>query len=326
MAQIQTAAAVDASWLLSKGTDIISGGAGMDTFLARAGFLGLTDRIDGGVGLDNTIVCVGGGAFNLSLPAVLTNINVVTAVEGIGVAVPSITLRAGLDSNVVRTSSPLGANAMALIVGAANHAVITLGAGSDTVYLGAGETVIGGTGNCTFHIDAASAGDIITGGSGNNTMVVDGGGAVALGAGISGIATVRLSVATNLGLNGMGFVSAVGSAGADTITAGGANQTLTGGAGADVLVGSVAGGDVFADTAAGIGGDVIRGFLASDRIDVTDIGFAGAKLKVGKVGADTKVTLTGAGGSTSFVLAGRFGAHGFAMADDGHGGVFISHS
>ncbi|MCX7382273.1 MAG: hypothetical protein NT133_12825 [Alphaproteobacteria bacterium] len=320
------APAIDQGWTLTKGVDTIDGGTGHDSFLARAQTLGLGDHIDGGIGLSNSLTLVGGGAFNLTLPTVLSNINSLTAVEGIGVAVPAITLRAGLDSDVTLTSSPSGAGATALVVGAANHATITLGNGSDTVYLGAGEKLITGGGNNTIHIDASSAGDRISAGSGNNTLLVDGGGNVTLGRAITGITTVTLSAATTLKLNGMSFVTALGSAGIDSITAGGANQTLTGGLGADTLVGSSAGFDTFGDTAGGLSGDMIRHFVATDRIDITDIAYAGAHLTVAAAGANTKVTLAGGGMSSSFLLQGAFSVAGFGIASDGHSGTYITHS
>ncbi len=325
-ATVAAASTGNHSWILTKGVDTIDGGSGHDSILARAQTLSPGDHIDGGAGLSNSLTLVGGGAFNMTLPALLDNISTITAVEGIGVAVPAITLRADLNANLTLTSSPNGAQATALVVGAANSATITLGNGSDTVYLGAGEKLITGSGNNTIHVTAASASDSITAGTGTNALVVDGGGSVTLGAKITGISTVSLSSATNLKLNAMGFITATGSAGIDTITAGGAHQTLTGGLGADTLVGNTAGYDTFSDTAAGLSGDLLRGFIASDRIDITDIAYAGAHLTAAASGANTQVTLAGGGGSSTFLMQGHFSASGFALAGDGHSGTYITHS
>ncbi len=325
-ATIAAASTGNHGWTLTKGVDTIDGGTGHDSILARAQTLSPGDHIDGGTGLSNSLTLVGGGAFNMTLPAVLDNISSISAVEGIGVAVPAITLRADLNANLKLTSSPNGAQATALVVGAANTATITLGNGSDTVYLGAGEKLITGTGNNTIHITKASASDSITAGTGTNTLVVDGGGSVTLGAKITGISTVSLSSATNLKLNAMGFITATGSAGTDTITAGAAHQTLTGGLGADTLVGNTAGYDSFTDTAAGLSGDLLRGFLATDRIDLTDIAYPTAHLTSAFSGANTSVTLTGGGASSTFLLQGHFSTAGFGLASDGHSGTVITHA
>lgn len=316
----------DQSWTLTRGVDLVDGGSGHDSIIAREYTLSAGDVIDGGSGLSNSLSLVGGGAFNLTLPTVLENINLITAVEGYGVAVPAITLRAGLDANVKLTSSLLGAQATALVVGAANNATITLGNGSDTVYLGAGEKLVTGSGNNTIHVDATSAGDRITAGSGHNTLVVDGGGNITLGRADTGISTVTLSAATNLRLNGMSFLTATGSTGNDTIAAGGAQQTLTGGLGTDTLIGSTLGADTFSDSAAGMSGDLIRGFLASDQIVITDIAAAGAHIAAVTRGATTQVTLSAGGSSTSFLLQGAFTQAGFSLASDGHAGTVITHS
>ena len=57
-------------------------------------------------------------------------------------------------------------------------------------------------------------------------------------------------------------------------TAGAINQTLTGGAGADTLIGFSGGFDTFKDTAANLNGDTIQNFVASDTIDLTNLAYA----------------------------------------------------
>ena len=140
------------------------------------------------------------------------------------------------------------------------------------------------------------------------------------------VTSLLLSAATVLTLNGMALLTVTGSSAADTIIAGGIDQTLTGGGGADTLVGYKGGLDVFRDTAAGLNGDTISGFLASDKIDVTDMGFGGAALTAAAIGGNTAVTVTSGATQTSFTLTGGFSQSGFTLASDGNGGTIITHS
>ena len=102
------------------------------------------------------------------------------------------------------------------------------------------------------------------------------------------------------------FITAIGSAGADTIKAGATNQTLTGGAGADTLIGFSGGCDIFKDTAANLNGDTIQGFVASDTIDLTNLAFAGATVTTVASGANTKVTVASGATKSTFTLAGSW--------------------
>ncbi len=207
----------------------------------------------------------------------------------------------------------------------ANMAISGSAAGGDTIILGAGsQSVVAGGPSERVQASAANAGALVTGLGTGSTLEITSGGVVALNAATS-VTTVKLDAATNLSLSGMSFLTATGSSGADTITAGATYQTLTGGGGADILAGYPGGFDTFRDTASGLNHDTIQGFLASDQIDVTNLGFASAVLQAVASGANTLVTLTSGATKTSFTMAGSFSTTGFHLASDGGTGTLLTH-
>jgi hypothetical protein len=290
-------------------TDVITLGKGIDTITLGVGetVIGgggtafykvnsntIADTITGGATGTNTLV-VSGGDTRMGL-----NITGMTAVQLAG--------RANFTANATSGMT---------ITGSA--------AGGDTITLGsASQSVIGGGGGEKILASAANAGAAISGLGANSTLEITSGGVVAL-ANTTSVTTVKLDAATNLTLSRMSFLTATGSSGADTITAGATYQTLTGGSGADTLVGFAGGFDIFSDKAAGLNGDLIQNFLASDQIDVTNMAFAGASLKAVATGANTSVTLTSGAMKTTFTLAGAYSASGFHLASDGATGTMISH-
>jgi Ca2+-binding RTX toxin-like protein len=378
-----------------------------NTVTAAAAGLVQRDSINGGPGGGNTLALSGGGTFNLATPATLTGFSTITVHEGSWTV---LDLRAGLTATVNVTGT-----GGITIVGAANSDAINLGSGSDTVTLGAGETVNGGSGNDTFIVAVATIGATIHGGTGVDTLVVTGGGAAVMGSKITGMSDVRLAAKTtftangtanlhiagstgggdtitlgaasqgvisgginehviasaadagarvsglgagseleitsagtvtlnsatggsagdplivkldgtaNLTLSPMQFIDAVGSNGNDTITARAMHQTLTGGSGADTLIGYAGGYDTFRDTAAGLSGDTIRNFVAADQIDITNLVPGTAHLTAAASGANTAVTVISGTSKTSFFMAGSFSQSGFAIAADGAGGMIITH-
>ena len=102
--------------------------------------------------------------------------------------------------------------------------------------------------------------------------------------------------------------------------AGASNQTLTSLKGSDTLTGFSGGGDTFIGTAAGLNGDTIKIFVASDMIDITNLAFSGATLSTAASGANTKVTLTSGSTKSVFTLAGSWSSSGFHLASDTAGG------
>ena len=89
---------------------------------------------------------------------------------------------------------------------------------------------------------------LVNGGSGATTLEIIGGGSANLNAATTHVA-VQLDAATNFTLGKLGFITVLGSAGNDAITALAAGQTMTGGGGSDTLIGYSGFGDTFSDTA-----------------------------------------------------------------------------
>jgi hypothetical protein len=180
---------------------------------------------------------------------------------------------------------------------------ITGGAGNDSITLGdASQSVVTGTGNTTIYATAAQAGAAITV-EGNATLDLTTGGTAVLNAN-DDFLTVSLASATNLTLSSMSFITAIGSSGKDTITALAAQQTLTGGAGVDTLIGYGGFGDVFQDTAAGLNTDTIQYFGGNDLIDLTDLARAGASLSYVVSATAGTLSVTAGAISTSILLSG----------------------
>ena len=387
------------------------------TIVATAASLLAADSITGGTGTGvvNTLVLSGGGAFNLAALAKLTNFEVIDAQEGEGATAQTVTLRAGLKDATVNVAADTSGDASPgiTIIGANDDDVINLGPGADTVTLGNGETVNGGSGTDVYNVTKTTiANTTIKGGSGSNTLVVNGGGNATMGANITGInavqlatttkftanstaglqisgssaggdtitlgaptqsvvaggpnetvnasaanavasvsglganstlditsggtitlnantdvTTVKLSAASMLMLNGMQFIMADGSTGADTIQAGAINQTLTGGGGADTLIGFSGGFDIFKDTAAHLNGVTIENFVTSDKIDFTNLTYAATDtVTTAKSGANTKVTVTAGATKSTFTLDGAWSSAGFVLAPDGATGTFLTHT
>ena len=162
------------------------------------------------------------------------------------------------------------------VIGAANSAVINLASGNDVVSMGAGETLNGGSGNDTIMVTAATIGDVINGGSGRSTLQFGGGGSATLGSTITNIAELQLKAAAtayDAVANSIAGLTVLDSdtANADTIQAGGANQTLIGG-GAGKLTFIGAANTDFVDTITLFNHDTIQNFLVGDSIDLTNLG------------------------------------------------------
>ena len=175
-------------------------------------------------------------------------------------------------------------------------------------------------------MSAANAGALVSGLGANSTLDITSGGTITLSANTD-VTTVKLTSASTLILNGMAFITADGSTGKDTIQAGGIDQTLTGGGGADTLIGFSGGYDTFRDTAANLNGDTISNFINTDTIDLTNIlyGTAETVSSVTK-GANTSVTVTSGTTKSVFTMAGSWSSSGFHLASDGASGTFLTHT
>ena len=296
-------------------TDVINLGAGNDTVT-----LGTNETVNGGAGTDvynvtkttianttikggsgsNTLVVTGGG--NATMGAKITGINAVQ----------------------LATTTNFTANSTAGLQ------ISGSSTGGDTITLGAPtQSVIAGGANETIKATAANAGASISGLGANSTLDITTGGTITLNA-TTDVNTVKLSAASTLTLNKMSFITAVGSSGNDTITAGGIDQTLTGGAGADTLIGYSGGLDTFKDTAAHLNGDTIASFVASDTIDLTNLAPAGATLTTATTtttaGVNTKFTVVSGGTKSVFTVGGSWTSSGFVLATDGTGGTLLTHT
>jgi Ca2+-binding RTX toxin-like protein len=171
---------------------------------------------------------------------------------------------------------------------------LTLGANVERLYL-TGTAAVNATGNELNNVlygHANTAANVLTGGAGNDTYYVAAGDTVveALGAGTDSVGAyvdytlsanvenLSASVTTGLRLTGNELANTItGNAGADTLDGGLGNDVLIGGVGNDALTGG-AGADIFdfnliAETGVGATAyDVVADFLAgTDRVDLVGI-------------------------------------------------------
>jgi len=283
---------------LGSSSEIVNGGGGNNTINVAASWLGAT--INGGTGT-NILVVTGGG----------------TGVMGNRIQ--------GISKVALATTTTFTSN------GTANLQIAGSTAGGDTITLGsASQKVVSGGVNEHVRATAVNAGAQVSGLGVGSELEITTGGSVTLNSATGGSAgdplLVKLDAATNLTLSPMQFIDAIGSNGNDTITAGAKYQTLTGGAGTDILTGYAGGYDTFQDTAAGLNGDTIRNFLASDQIDITNLIPGTAVLTATASGANTALTVVSGATRTSFLMAGSLTQSSFAITADGAGGTLITHS
>jgi hypothetical protein len=203
---------------------------------------------------------------------------------------------------------------------------------SDTISVGAAsQTVNAKSGNDRIMATVANAGALINGGNGISTLEITTGGTAVMNANDKNLSVVQLDNATNLTLNGQSNLTALGSAGSDTIIANGKNQTLTGNGGNDSLIGSTLGSDTFLDTASHLNGSSITNFAVKGNIlDITDL-----KLVTGTThfsfkedASNTFGTLTATDGThnAAIQLFGQFMAAGFGVASDGKNGSSFTYT
>jgi hypothetical protein len=226
----------------------VTGSDGDDVFAATASALVAALGLDGSGG-GNTLALDGGGRFNLAAPSRLSNIQTVTATEGLGAALPVVVLRDGLDVTLDVQSG----SGDAVVLGAANADVINLGNGTDWVFgTGADETVNGGTaGQALVYLTAATMGAIVTGNGGVMNLLVQGGGTEMMGDSLTGISSVRLLTAGNdFTANGQAGLTVIASSGTDRITVGDGSQRVLTTGGNTAVVASAANAGVAIQAAA----------------------------------------------------------------------------
>ena len=317
--------------------DVLNGGSGNDSIVAANG----NDTIDGGSGRDTIFggggndVITGGGSSNEFFDGGAGNdtisggLNGQTIIGGDGDdllygddATPSSvvgdTILGGDGADTI-----IAANGADTLQGGAGNDSIDGNGGNDTIDAGAGaDTVNGGDGNDL--ITGSGGGDVFNGDAGDDTLVAAAGAETMDGG--DGIDTIDLSVgnfpyifnmttgAVNYGgelftnfenaIMGDGNDSVTGSAdansilaggGNDTVDGGGGNDTIDGGAGNDLLDGgngddSVDGGLGDDTLNAGSGNDTLNGGDGNDRLNrgggssLTDAYYGGAGIDT--IGAD----------------------------------------
>ncbi|HLZ85053.1 MAG TPA: N,N-dimethylformamidase beta subunit family domain-containing protein [Caulobacteraceae bacterium] len=342
---------------LPSGVNAVTGGSGNDTIMATAANITGATSLNVG-GPNNTLVLSGAGAFQLGLPTLLGVFQTVDVFDGqaasgsLSSTLQTITLRAGQAATVnvlgaaVNPSNPNPATIT--IIGANDSDRINLGGGADTVTLGSTHEVVnGGAGTDVVNATAATIGAIVKGGAGSMTVNIAGGGAVVMNAADAGVGTVNLqSASANYSFTAnaeAGLVIDDQSAGLDTLVAGGANETLTGGAAGRVtMVAAAAGKTTISDAAAVINGDQIQHFsLTSSNgnvIDVTDMSYASlssATFTENSARTAGQLTLAWGAHTATISLFGQYMAAGasgtaalagFTIAGDGHGGTSIMHT
>lgn len=201
--------------------------------------------------------------------------------------------------------------------------------GADVITVGdASQIVATGGGTYRVKVNARTAGALVWASTGADLIEVVGGGSVALNRGDHGVSTVMLDQATSIAV-GPGVGQIIGSTAADSITAGGANETLIGNGGLDTLVGYAGGGDTFKDTAAHLNGDVVKNFAAAgDRIDVTDLAPSAIAPSFVEDNSNSfgVLSLTDGTHTAKITLFGQFSAAGFHVASDGGSGEIVTYT
>jgi hypothetical protein len=326
------------TYTLALGPNTIHGADGLgDIFVASSGALNTRDQLTGGSGA-NRLVLSGAGLFDINAPSVFTNIPAITAYEG---QAASGTLADTRQVVLMRDSATetLSVTAGTAAAGNANPEAITiyaytgtdsltLAGGADQVFLGTGNATVklggiansvtagGGTGLVTASASLASAA-VIGSSTGVTTLEITTGGAVTLNAADTYL-NVKLDAASNLKLSPLSFVTAIGSSGADTLTAMAGMQTLTGGLGKDTLIGATGGNATFADTAAGLNGDTIQNWTTGDVLDLKNIvaanlhplSFTASTLTVTDGTNSAAITFSAAQSLSNFTVTGSDGTGG----------------
>ncbi len=334
------------AYTLTAGANDIFGANGGDTILATSASINSLDSLTGGSG-SNTLVLSGAGLFDLGAPQVFSNIQSIAATEGqaayttYAATYETLILRAGTNETVTvaagkAASGDKGVETIDIYAGTGTHQ-ITLSTGSDTVFLGAGTdtVIIGGktnsvtAGSGTAVVDAtvALAGASVVGNSsGQTNLDITSAGTATLNAADTYL-TVDLAASSKLVLDKLGFITANGGAGSDTIVAEAANQTLVGGT-ADVLTGFSGGSDTFLGASAALNLDTIGNWTTGDVIDLTDMN--SATLQALSYVKSTKTgTLTVQDGTHTSAITFSTGALSVAnfvvIGGDGHGGTLIGY-
>ncbi|HEY1935546.1 MAG TPA: VWD domain-containing protein [Acetobacteraceae bacterium] len=309
----------------------VQGGGGDDTLIVAANVLRAGQTIAPG-GTGNTLLLQGPGEFDLTAPAVFSNIQTVDVAEGQFPNRPEVFLRNGttLTVDVLADTSVNAGNPNppgVVIFGAANSDTVNLGPGSDVVYVGgSGETFNGSSGNAKFLVTAATVGARIAGGSGTNVLEVQGGGTLTMGGNITGISDVFLDNAgTNYGFtaNTTENLTIFASSDSDTITVGDASQTVVSTGGALTVLATAAQGGV---AVLGGNGTILQitnaGAVALNASDIN----VSVELAAGDtltLPFNPSISVQGGGGDDTLVVGGNILRSGQTIAPGGTGNTVV---
>ena len=238
---------------LNGGDDSAFGGTGNDSVLGGAG----NDTLAGGDGTDTVL----GGAGNDALSYGDAQAGITVALTGTTVAT---TVTLGTERDIVANFEMVVGSAFAdSIVGSAANETLLGSSGDDTLLGGGGSnSVAGGAGNDLLFVDTGAGNDTFDGGDGLDTIDFSqftSGVSVILGA--SGVATSVIAGGRTITL--VNFENITGGAGADTLVGNEQDNRLTGGAGADLLMGKAGSDTIFGDA----GGDTLRGGTGTNLLD-----------------------------------------------------------
>jgi hypothetical protein len=199
---------------------------------------------------------------------------------------------------------------------------ISASLGNDTVTVGdVSQNVLNSGGVLQVLATSAQAGVWVNSTLGQTTLEITTAGTANLNPRDTNL-TVRLYAAATLNLDGLRFITAIGSGGGDLIQAGGANQTLmTGGGLGDTLTGYAGFGDTFKDTSANLNGVTIGKLGGNDAIDLTDL-LPGSASYVFNAGT---LTVTDGTHTAAITLLGSFSTSGFLLQTDNHGGTSVTY-
>jgi hypothetical protein len=250
---------------LNTGTDVVVAGDGNDIIRATELTLNALDNINGGNGVTDELAITGGGT--VTMTALVTNIEYVTLAN-------AVTFSANDTAGLTITGSAFND-----IIGTGNAVqTVNAGNGNDDITLGAtGQTINAQAGDDNVFVTAVTIGSTIDGGThtSGDELGVLGGGVVTMHAGVTGFEFATLAVATTFTANATTGLIITGSGGIDTITTGGAVQTVNAGAGADSIT-------------LGFAGQTINGQGDDDTIHATGAQLVGAVIDGGAhTGGDT---------------------------------------
>ena len=254
--------------------NVITGGAGNDTFIATIG--DGNDTYTGGAGIDT---------YDLSRTTADATVSLLKGTAS--------SAQTGIDK-LTTIENVTGGSGNDNITGDASNNILIGGAGNDTLDGRAGaDTMAGGTGNDTYIVDNAL--DVVTENVGEGTAdIVFASASFALAAG-SEVEFLRVNTTNGITLTGNQYSHSIfGNTGNDTLIGGTGNDTLDGRAGADTMAGGTGNDTYIVDNAL----DVVTENVGEGTADIVfaSASFAlaaGSEVEFLRVNTTNGITLTG---------------------------------